>query len=72
MAEVRVATDKDGTEWIQAPSGWLLCPVSPEVAREFADWRECKAVRIRVEAGTVGALEVTNDLDWLTSPEAES
>jgi hypothetical protein len=62
-----------GGEWyVRVPDDHLLCLVSKGTAEAHAEWRECAAVRIVTnEDGTVGALEVAPDLDWLTSPEAE-
>lgn len=71
MSELQVETvTQDGAEWVRVPEGHLVCLV----ARDAADgvWRECCAVRIvAAEDGTVAAFEATNDLDWLTSPEAD-
>lgn len=53
------------------PDGCVMLMVSRETVEAHAEWRECAAVRIRLdESGEVAELEVTDDLDWLTSGEA--
>lgn len=71
--DVQTVESPTGEKYVQVPDGYVLCLVSKETAEQHADWRECVAVRIVTdEDGTVGALQVTNDMEWLTSPEAQS
>ena len=68
--DVKTVQGPHGAWYVQVPEGFVLCLVEKEKAD--GEWRECAAVRIVAdEAGTVAAFEACDDLDWLTSPEAE-
>lgn len=67
--DCRVVQDNDGNEYVQIPEGFAVCLVPREVVT--GEWQECVAVRIVAEAdGSIAALEVTNDEDWVTGPDA--
>ena len=74
--EVIKAHDPETGEQVEAvvvPAGYFLCLIRPETVERFKEWTEVKAVRIATSGdGTVAALEVSDDEDWLTDPEAQS
>lgn len=54
------------------PEGHVVCVMPREQVEQFAQWAECCAVRVAVdEDGTGARLQVTNDLEWVTGPEAD-
>ena len=75
MSEVVVANVRDPEtgetfEALIAPEGYVLCLVARETAEAHAEWRECAAVRIAPsQDGTVGEIEISDDLEWLTGEE---
>lgn len=69
--ELITARDDHGTtvEAVVIPDGYLVCIIP--AAKADGEWHECSAARIVAgEDGTIASLEVSDDLDWLTSPEA--
>lgn len=62
----------DGAWYARVPEDAVLCVVPKETAEKYADWTECAAFRVAREDERVATLEVTDDLEALTAPEAQS
>lgn len=73
MIDLKTIRCEDGVEreLLRIPDDQIICLVPRSLAS--GEWRECKAVRVVAdEDGTVAALEVSNDEEWLTDPEANA
>jgi hypothetical protein len=69
--DVKTVQGPGGEQYVHVPDGMFLCLIPIAVAGAHSGWRECAAVRIASnEDGTAGPIEITDDMDWLTSPEA--
>lgn len=71
--ETRPVTLTDGTQadGLQIPDDVVLCLIPKHLAT--GEWTECCAIRIIADStGTIGVFQVTNDLEWVTGPEATS
>lgn len=72
--EIIQAHDPETGETVEAvvvPKGYYLCLLTPATAAKYKDWTEVKAIRIATEDDQIAALEVSDDEDWLTDPEAQ-
>ena len=70
FADCQTARDADGVEYIRIPDGYVICLMPKDTAAALSEWTECCAVRVTTEDGTIAALEVTRDMEWVTGPEA--
>lgn len=69
--DCQIVADAEGNEYVSVPDGYVMCLLPKDQAERYADWTACVAVRVVTEGDTIAALEITDDEDWVTSPEAD-